>query len=87
MVKKLREGSPNAVDLIRAGDVAVVINTGYSGTALRDGFHIRRAAVERGIPCFTSIDTVRALVEALEKASRGYSVRPIRAYRIGATAP
>ena len=87
VVKKLREGSPNAVDLIRAGDVAAVINTGYSGTALRDGFHIRRAAVERGIPCFTSIDTVRALVEALEKASRGYSVRPIRAYRIGATAP
>ena len=83
MVKKLREGSPNAVDLIRAGDVAVVINTGYSGTALRDGFHIRRAAVERGIPCFTSLDTVRALVEALEKREKGYQVATIGQYRRG----
>ncbi len=33
--------------------VAAVINTGYSSSAMRDGFHIRRAAVERGISCFT----------------------------------
>ena len=83
VVKKLREGSPHAVDLIRAGEVAAVINTGYSGSAMRDGFQIRRAAVERGIPCFTSLDTVRALVETLEKREKGYHVAPIGRYRRG----
>ena len=47
--------------------VSCVINTPegrYTGT-LRDGFHIRRAATEKRIPCFTSVDTARAAVDAL----------------------
>ncbi|KKL69693.1 hypothetical protein LCGC14_2112340, partial [marine sediment metagenome] len=60
--KRLDEGHPNVVDVIREGLVDVVINTPQGGQAAtpRDGFQIRRAAAERGIPCFTSIDTAAA---------------------------
>ncbi len=66
ITKKLREGHPNVVDVINDGLVNGVVNTitGVS-TALRDGFYIRRAAVEKRIPCFTSLDTARAAVESL----------------------
>jgi carbamoyl-phosphate synthase large subunit len=65
-VKKIEEGTPNVVDMIRDGRVNFVINT-YSGGqgAVRDGFQIRRAAVEHGIPCLTSLDTAWALQEVI----------------------
>ena len=65
-VNKIEEGSPHVVDLITDGRVNFVINT-YSGGqgAARDGFQIRRAAVEHGIPCLTSLDTARALQEVI----------------------
>ena len=50
------------------------------GVEIQDGFQIRRAAVESGIPCLTSLDTARALVEALTDAT-GYSVLPFAEYR------
>jgi carbamoyl-phosphate synthase large subunit len=76
-VKKITEGSPHVVDLINSGAVDLVINTISNETspgranvdgsrvAIRDGFEIRRAAVERRIPCLTSLDTAAALVESL----------------------
>jgi carbamoyl-phosphate synthase large subunit len=76
-VAKISEGSPNVVDLIKSGAIDLVINTisnetspgrpGADGVplAIRDGFEIRRAAVERRIPCLTSLDTAAALVESL----------------------
>jgi carbamoyl-phosphate synthase large subunit len=73
------------VDIIREGLVHGVINTPEGGrpTALRDGFHIRRAATEMRIPCFTSMDTARAAVEALVQGGLTYDVRPIHEYRNG----
>ena len=50
---------------------------------LRDGFEIRRAAAERRIPCFTSLDTARAAVESLLHGAGGYSVRPVQEYLQG----
>ena len=73
-VQKLRDGHPNVVDVIHSGQVHLVINTVSSsigvadnghGVPLRDGYEIRRASVERRIPCLTSLDTARALVHAL----------------------
>ncbi|HYM51480.1 MAG TPA: carbamoyl-phosphate synthase large subunit [Candidatus Limnocylindrales bacterium] len=74
-VAKLREGHPSVVDVIRSGDVQLVINTvsassGGEANPLRDGFEIRRSSVERRIPCLTSLDTARALVESLRSARR-----------------
>ena len=73
--KKLSEGHPNVVDVINDGSVEAVINT-ISGVSqvLRDGFYIRRAAVEKQIPCFTSLDTARAAVESLEAGNAAYGI-------------
>ncbi len=71
-VNKVREGSPHIVDLIRAGKIHLVINTLTRGRAPeRDGFRIRRAAVEHGVPCLTSLDTARAILEALVSIREG----------------
>jgi carbamoyl-phosphate synthase large subunit len=84
VTKLLHEGHPNVVDLIRAGTVGAVLNTLEGGRAshMRDGFHIRRAATETRIPCFTSIDTARAAIQALS-APDSYSVHPLLHYRDG----
>lgn len=66
-VHKLTEGVPNILDLIRSGEAHFVINTLTKGKEPeRDGFRIRREAVENGIVCMTSLDTVRALLNMLE---------------------
>ena len=55
----------NVVTVINDGTVQAVVNVPTGGRdAEQDGFYIRRAAVERRIPCFTSIDTARCAVEA-----------------------
>ena len=75
ITKKLGEGHPNVVDIILDGTVDAVVNTvtGERST-MQDGFEIRRAAVERRIPCFTSLDTARAAVESLLNGPGAYSV-------------
>ena len=51
-VNKLSEGSPNILDLIRTGEAQFVVNTLTKGkTPERDGFRIRREAVENGVVC------------------------------------
>jgi carbamoyl-phosphate synthase large subunit len=65
-INKLSEGTPNILDMIRTGEANIVINTMSKGkTPERDGFRIRREAVENGIVCMTSLDTARALLEML----------------------
>ena len=80
--KRLDQGHPNVVDMIRAGDVDAVLNTPEGGrtTTLRDGFHIRRAAAEKRIPSFTSVDTFRAAVEALKGDGSLPTVQPLGDY-------
>ncbi|RLC56144.1 MAG: carbamoyl phosphate synthase large subunit, partial [Chloroflexi bacterium] len=80
--KRLDEGYPNVVDVIREGTVDAVINTpeGRVTETLRDGFHIRRAAAEKRIPCLTSIDTAAAAVNALMRGEQEFTVQPLRDY-------
>ena len=89
VTKRLHEGRPNVLDVISGGLVNCVINTPEGGrsTTLRDGFQIRRAATERRIPCFTSIDTARAATEALLAEGQAYNVQPIGEYRKPLQAP
>lgn len=72
-VQKVHEGSPNILDLIRQNEIHLLINTLTKGKAPeRDGFQIRRTAVEYGIPCLTSLDTARAILDVLiEKKGKG----------------
>ena len=80
--KKLHEGHPNVVDVILDGSVSAVINTVTGGRIpLRDGFQIRRTAAERRMPCFTSLDTARAAVQALLNGAQNYNIQPVPSYR------
>ena len=96
-VQKIRDGRPNIVDVIHSGQVHLVINTvsasaplvdNGAGVPLRDGYEIRRASVERRIPCLTSLDTARALVQALRASRREHrsSVATLGEY-VGTVAP
>jgi carbamoyl-phosphate synthase large subunit len=79
--KKLGEGHPNVVDIITNGSVSGVVNTITGGRIpLRDGFHIRRAAAEKRIPCFTSLDTALVALRALASGSQIFNVKPLREY-------
>ncbi|NPV91427.1 MAG: carbamoyl-phosphate synthase large subunit [Firmicutes bacterium] len=74
-VNKLDEGSPNIADLIREGKIDFVINTLTKGKAPEsDGFKIRRATVEMSIPCLTSLDTARAVLQVLCSLRRGEDI-------------
>lgn len=80
--KKISEGHPNVLDVIRDGTVNVVLNTPTGGRVpMRDGFEIRRAAAERRIPCFTSLDTARVAVDALMTRSHLINVKALPEYR------
>ena len=81
VTKKLREGHPNVVDIIEQDLVHGVLNTVTGGrTTLQDGIAIRRSATERGLPCFTSIDTFKAAVESLIAPPSRYEVLPVGEY-------
>jgi carbamoyl-phosphate synthase large subunit len=81
VTKKLSEGHPNVVDVIQGNSVAGVINTITGGRIpLKDGLAIRRAAAEKRIPCFTSLDTARVAIEALASSSQIFNVQPLKEY-------
>jgi carbamoyl-phosphate synthase large subunit len=66
-VNKVQEGKPNLLDLVHNGDINFIINTLTKGKQpARDGFRIRREAVENGVVVFTSLDTAEALLRVLE---------------------
>ena len=82
VTKRIGHGRPDMLDVILDGTVSGVINTpGPAERAVLDGFQIRRAAVERGIPCMTSIDTARAVVKAMQLDHGSFSVMPLPMYR------
>jgi carbamoyl-phosphate synthase large subunit len=81
VTKKLSEGHPNVVDVIQDNSVNGVVNSVTGGAAsLKDGFNIRRAAAEKRIPCFTSLDTARVAIEALANTNQVFNVQPLREY-------
>jgi carbamoyl-phosphate synthase large subunit len=67
-VNKVGEGSPHVADRIRGGDVDLVINTPIGRGARTDGWEIRRAAIETGIPCITTMTGATAAARAIGAA-------------------
>ena len=60
---KIGAGKPDILDVILSGKIDLVINTPSKGVSHnRDGYLIRRNAVEAGIPCLTSLDTANAFL-------------------------
>ncbi len=70
-VRKVSEGSPHILDLVKSGVIRMVISTLTSGKLPEaDGFKIRRATVEHAIPCLTSLDTAKAVLDVLAVTRR-----------------
>ena len=81
MVRKLEQESPNILDLVLGHELDLIIDTPGDGAgASRDGFEIRRNAVETGVYVLTAIDTARALAEALESRIEELSLVDIASF-------
>ena len=66
-VRKIEQESPNLLDLILGHEIDLVIDTPAQGAEhSRDGFVIRRNAIETGVNVLTAMDTARALITSLE---------------------
>lgn len=89
VVRKIREEEPNMMNLIVAPEIDFIVNTPERGrTPERDGVKIRRAAVEHGVPCLTSLDTAQALLTALTYRSQHkiVGVRAVHEYAVSSAA-
>ena len=74
-VNKISQESPTVMDLILGHKIDLVIDTPTRGRdKSRDGFLIRRTAIETGVNCITAMDTARALVTSLENASDKFTL-------------
>ncbi len=74
------EGSCFGAEATAYGEI--VFDTG-GRVQLQDGLAIRRTAAEKGIPCFTSLDTVKVVIGALADDSRVFNVQPLSEYLRG----
>ena len=71
VLKKIGDGSEEIPEAIRQGHIAYIINTRDINSAgpVTDGFEIRRSATENNVTLFTSLDTVRVLLDVLEETT------------------
>ena len=76
VVNKISEGNPNCADFIREGKVDLMLNTlTYGKKPEREGFQLRRLAVEMGVPCLTSLDTAREVLHVVaSRATAGDTI-------------
>ncbi|HQZ96917.1 MAG TPA: carbamoyl-phosphate synthase large subunit [Pyrinomonadaceae bacterium] len=79
-VFKVNEGRPNIADLIKQGEIALIINTPLGKTSFYDEQAIRKAALQFNTPCVTTITGAEALVEAIatKQAQEGVTVRSLQ---------
>ena len=80
-VKKVHEGRPHIVDLIKNGAIALLINTTEGRQAIRDSYELRRAALMARLPYYTTLPGARAVVQALARLRTGeLEVAPLQSY-------
>ena len=80
-VNKVMEGRPHIVDVIRNGEVAMVINTSEGKQAVTDSFSLRRAALSERVPYYTTMAGARAAVEGIAALREGdLEVSPLQDY-------
>jgi carbamoyl-phosphate synthase large subunit len=77
-VLKVNEGRPNAVDMLKAGSITLVIYTTTGGHTFSDEKAIRRSALAHRIPCITTMSGARAAAEAIASRRRD----PIRVWSL-----
>ncbi|HJJ98815.1 MAG TPA: carbamoyl-phosphate synthase large subunit [Methanocorpusculum sp.] len=81
LVRKVQEGSPNIIDMVRGADIDLVINTPGDKNARADHFQIMRATIDCSIPYITTIFGVEAAVQAIESMkSNKITIEPLSHY-------
>ena len=70
-VNKIYNGSPNVLDYMRSGEVKLIINTPTTRQSVRDGYQIRRGAVDNEVPYITTVQAAQAASDAILMARGG----------------
>jgi carbamoyl-phosphate synthase large subunit len=90
VVFKVNEGRPNAVDLLKAGTIQLVVYTTTGALSFEDEKSIRRSAIIYRVPCITTMSGARAAVEAITSRLRDpirvWSLQEIHDHRLQAEA-
>jgi carbamoyl-phosphate synthase large subunit len=77
-VPKLSKDARGITELVKSGTLRLILNTPTKGRrADRDGFRIRRYAVEHRIPCITSLDTAKALLQSMKLGKSDKDITPL----------
>lgn len=66
LIRKVQEGSPNVIDLLRRGEIRLIVNTPMDKQSRQDHYQIMRAAVDYGVPYITTIQAARAAALAIQ---------------------
>ena len=83
VVKKLVDGTPNVLDLMKQSGIQMVINTPSSLVARADEIKIRTEAISRGIPIVTTEDGAHSTVNAIRHVQKhGWTVKALQDYRV-----
>ncbi|MEA2015667.1 MAG: carbamoyl-phosphate synthase large subunit [Actinomycetota bacterium] len=81
-VLKIREGRPNVLDMIKNGEIDLIINTPEGSVARSDGYYLRTAAVLHNVPSTTTMSGASAVVQGIEEMKNNFKarVKPIQEY-------
>ncbi|OPY35961.1 MAG: Pyruvate carboxylase subunit A [Methanoregula sp. PtaU1.Bin051] len=81
LVRKVQEGSPNVIDMMRHGEIRLIINTPTDKQSRQDHYQIMRATVDYGVPYITTIQAARAAALAIEAIKKKeVTLEPIAHY-------
>ncbi len=84
LVRKVQEGSPNVIDLLRQGEIRLIINTPSDKQSRQDHYQIMRAAVDYGVPYITTVQAARAAALAIEAIQKEQiTIEPLSHYHQG----
>ena len=82
-INKVLEGQPHIVDALINGDVQLIFNTTETAQSIEDSRSIRTTALQRRIPCITTLSGAKACVRAIEALQRGsLEARPLQSYSL-----
>jgi len=81
-VLKIREGRPNVIDMLKNGEIDLIINTPEGGSARSDGYYLRTAAVLHNVPSITTLSATAALLQGISemKNTSNINVKAIQDY-------
>ena len=83
-VRKVHEGRPHIVDMMKNDEIALVINTTSGKQSLKDSFSLRRTALTQKVPYFTTAAAARATVESIKALDQGdYEVESLQSIAAG----